>query len=323
MNCRSGFVTILGRPNVGKSTLLNKLIGSKIAIVTPKPQTTRSAVQGVLTLDGEKNPFGVTIPPLSEQAESAESSPPIAQIVFLDTPGILEPRSRLDRRMVEEIRGALAGRDLFLFLADSSQPFGPKDEGTVEWIQSVNVPCFLLLNKIDRIAKHALLPLIEGYRKLHDFAEVIPISALTGENIPLLLDRILARLPEGPLYYPADHLTEQPVRFLAAEMVREKIGRETRQEVPHATAVVVERFEERENLTYIAAEIIVERDGQKAILIGAGGEMLKRIGTLARKDIEKLLGQKVFLELHVKVRERWRDNPRFLDELDWRKMVGE
>lgn len=322
MNCRSGFVTILGRPNVGKSTLLNKLVGSKIAIVTPKPQTTRSAVQGVLTLDGEKNPFGVTIPPPSEQAESAESSPPIAQIVFLDTPGILEPRSRLDRRMVEEIREALGGRDLFLFLVDSSQPFGPKDEGTVEWIRSVNVPCFLLLNKIDRIAKPALLPLIEGYRKLHDFAEVIPISALTGENIPLLLERILARLPEGPLYYPADHLTEQPVRFLAAEMVREKIIRETRQEVPHATAVVVERFEEREALTYIAAEIIVERDGQKAILIGAGGEMLKRIGTMARKDIEELLGRKVFLELHVKVRERWRDNPRFLDELDWRKMVG-
>jgi GTP-binding protein Era len=319
MNSRSGFVTILGRPNVGKSTLLNKLVGSKIAIVTPKPQTTRSAVQGVLTLDAEKNPFGITVPPLPGQAED---TPPIAQIVFLDTPGILEPRSRLDRKMVEEIREALAGRDLLLFLVDASQPFGPKDESTVEWIQSVNVPCFLLLNKIDRIAKHALLPLIEGYRKLHDFAEVIPISALTGENIPLLLERILARLPEGPLYYPPDHLTEQPVRFLAAEMIREKIGLETRQEIPYSTAVVVERFEERENLTYIAAEIYVEREGQKAILIGAGGEMLKRIGTLARKEIEELLGRKVFLELHVKVRERWRDNPRFLEELDWRKMVG-
>ena len=322
MNCRSGFVTILGRPNVGKSTLLNALIGSKIAIVTPRPQTTRSAVQGVLTLDGEKNPFGVTIPALPGQAEGAPSPPPIAQIVFLDTPGILEPRSRLDRKMVEEIRQALADRDLLLFLADASQPFGPKDEGTVEWIRSVNIPCFLLLNKIDRIAKPALLPLIEGYRKLHEFAEVIPISALTGENIPLLLERILACLPEGPLYYPPDHLTEQPVRFLAAEMIREKIGLETRQEVPHATAVVVERFEERENVTYIAAEIIVEREGQKGILIGVGGEMLKRIGTLARKDIEELLGRKVFLELHVKVRERWRDNPRFLEELDWRKMVG-
>ncbi|MGH9786401.1 MAG: GTPase Era [Terriglobia bacterium] len=322
MNCRSGFVTIVGRPNVGKSTLLNSLIGSKIAIVTPKPQTTRSAVQGVLTLDGEKNPFGVTIPGLPGQAEGAPSPPPMAQIVFLDTPGILEPRSRLDRKMVEEIREALAGRDLLLFLVDASQPFGPKDEGTVEWVRSVDIPCFLLLNKIDRIAKPALLPLIEGYRKLHEFAEVIPISALTGENIPLLLERILARLPEGPLYYPPDHLTEQPVRFLAAEMIREKIGLETRQEVPYATAVIVERFEEREGLTYIAAEIIVEREGQKGILIGVGGEMLKRIGTLARKDIEKLLDRKVFLELHVKVRERWRDNPRFLEELDWRKMVG-
>ena len=320
MNCRSGFVTILGRPNVGKSTLLNRLIGSKIAIVTPKPQTTRSAVQGVLTLDGEKNPFGITIPPLPEQAEGAPSPPPIAQIVFLDTPGILEPRSRLDRMMVEEIRGALAGRDLLLFLVDASQPFGPKDESTVEWIRSVGVPCFLLLNKIDRIAKPALLPLIEGYRKLHEFAEVIPISALTGENIPLLLERILARLPAGPLYYPPDHLTEQPVRFLAAEMIREKIGLETRQEVPHATAVVVERFEERENVTYIAAEIIVEREGQKGILIGVGGEMLKRIGTAARLELEELFGSRVFLDLHVRVNAHWREDEGVLSRLGVREI---
>jgi len=322
MNCRSGFVTILGRPNVGKSTLLNTLIGSKIAIVTAKPQTTRSALQGVLTLDGEKNPFGVTIPPSPGETDAAKASSPMAQIVFLDTPGILEPRSRLDEMMVEEIRVALADRDLLLFLVDASQPFGPKDEAALEWIKTAGVPCFLLLNKIDRIAKPSLLPLIDEYQKLHDFAEVIPISALTGENIPLLLERILARLPEGPLYYPADHLTEQPVRFLVAEMIREKIIQATRQEVPHAAAVVVERFEERENVTYIAAEIIVEREGQKGILIGVGGEMLKHIGTLARKDIEEFLGRKVFLELHVKVREKWRDNPRFLAELDWRRMVG-
>jgi len=325
MQCRSGFVTILGRPNVGKSTLLNTLIGSKIAIVTAKPQTTRSAIQGVLTLDGQQNSFGVTIPSSPGQGDATEHSPsssPFAQIVFLDTPGILEPRSRLDEIMVEEIREALAGRDLLLFLVDASQPFGPKDEAALEWIQSAGIPCFLLLNKIDRITKTALLPLIDEYRKLHEFAEVIPISALTRENIPLLLERILALLPEGPLYFPADHLTEQPVRFLVAEMIREKIGIETRQEIPYSSAVVVERFEEKETLTCIAAEIFVERDSQKGILIGAGGQMLKRIGTLARQEIEAFLGQKVFLELYVKVQGKWRDDPRFLSKLDWRKMVG-
>ena len=322
MNCRSGFVTILGRPNVGKSTLLNALVGSKIAIVTDKPQTTRSAIQGVLTLDGEKNPFGVTIPPLPANEESQEPSPPVAQIVFLDTPGIMEPRSGLDELMVEEIREALADRDLLLFLTDASQPFGPKDEKALDWAKDTGIPCFLLPNKIDRIAKTALLPLIDAYRKLHEFAEVIPISALPGENLRLLLERILAYLPEGPLYFPREHITEQPVRFLVGEIIREKIIRETWQEIPYASAVIVERFEEKENLTYIAAEIIVEREGQKGILIGVGGQMLKQIGTLARKEIEEMLGRKVYLELHVKVRERWRENRRILSELDWRKIVG-
>ncbi len=323
MNSRSGFVTILGRPNVGKSTLLNALIGSKISIVTDKPQTTRSAIQGVLTLDGSANPFGVTVPSLSGSNAAAETSPPMAQIVFLDTPGILEPRSGLEEKMVEEIREALGDRDVLLFLTDAAQRFGRKDERALEWVRASGVPCFLLPNKIDRIAKSSLLPLIDSYRKLHDFTEVIPISAMAGENLPLLLERILSLLPEGPLYFPPEHLTEQPVRFLAGEIVREKIGLETRQEVPFSSAVLIARFEEKEALTYIAAEIVVERDGQKGILIGAGGQKLKRIGTLARKEIEELLGRKVFLELHVKVRERWRDNPRFLAELDWRKMVGE
>ena len=322
MKCRSGFVTILGRPNVGKSTLLNALVGTKIAIVTDKPQTTRSAIQGVLTLDGVKNPFGVTIPPLPGNEENPEPSPPVAQIVFLDTPGIMEPRSGLDELMVEEIREALVERDLLLFLVDASQPFGPKDEKALDWAKDAGLPCFLLPNKIDRIAKTALLPLIDEYRKLYEFAEVIPISALTGENLPLLLERILAYLPEGPLYFPPDHITEQPLRFLVGEIIREKIIIETRQEIPYSSAVVVERFEEKENLTYIAAEIFVERDGQKGILIGAGGQMLKQIGTRARKEIEEMLGRKVYLELHVKVREQWREDRRFLSELDWRKMVG-
>lgn len=322
MQCRSGFVTILGRPNVGKSTLLNALVGSKIAIVTNKPQTTRSAIQGVLTLDGTKNPFGVTVPPLAKEEECLEPSAPDAQIVFLDTPGLLEPRSSLDEMMVEEIREALADRDLLLFLVDASQRFGPKDELALEWVKAGRVPCFLLPNKIDRIAKTTLLPLIDEYRKLHEFAEVIPIAALTGENLPLLLERILRYLPEGPFYFPPDHITEQPLRFLAGEIIREKIIRETRQEIPYASAVRVDRFEEKENLTYIAVEIVVERDSQKGILIGVGGQMLKRIGTLARKEIEELLGRKVYLELHVKVREKWREDRRFLSELDWRKMVG-
>ncbi len=323
MDCRSGFVTILGRPNVGKSTLLNALIGSKISIVTEKPQTTRSSIQGVLTLDGRTNPFGVTVPSVPGLDHDADLPPSMAQIVFLDTPGILEPRSGLEEKMVEEIRDALADRDALLFLVDASQPFGRKDETALEWVRASRVPCFLLPNKIDRITKPSLLPLIDSYRKLYDFAEVIPISAMTGENLPLLLECILARLPEGPLYFPPEHLTEQPVRFLAAEIIREKIGIETRQEIPFSSAVLIARWEEKEAVTYIAAEIVVERDGQKGILIGAGGQKLKRIGTLARKEIEDLVGRKVFLELHVKVREKWRDDPRFLAELDWRKMVGE
>jgi len=323
MKCRSGFVTILGRPNVGKSTLLNALVGSKISIVTEKPQTTRSAIQGVLTFDGHANPLGVAVPSVSGADGEPDNSPAMAQIVFLDTPGILEPRSSLEEMMVEEIREALADRDVLLFLVDASQPFGRKDESALEWVRASGLPCFLLPNKIDRIAKRTLLPLIDSYAKLYEFAEVIPISAMTGENLPLLLERILARLPEGPLYFPPDHLTEQPMRFLAAEIIREKVGLETRQEIPFSSAVLVVRYEEKETLTYIAAEIIVEREGQKGILIGVGGQKLKQIGTLARKEIENLVGRKIFLDLHVKVRGKWRDDPRFLAELDWRTMVGE
>ena len=319
--CRSGFVSILGRPNAGKSTLLNALVGSKVAIVTAKPQTTRTAIQGVVTLDRQTAPFGVAPGELPE--EGAEAAAPAAQIVFLDTPGIQQPRSRLDKQMMEEVRDALADRDLLLFLVDAARPFGPPDESALQFVKQAGAPCFLVLNKIDRIAKEALLPLIERCRQLHDFAEVVPISALRRENLPLLLERIVAHLPEGPLYFPPEHITELPLRFMAGEIIREKVILQTRQELPYASAVLVEKFEEKENLIHIAAEIFVEREGQKGIVIGAGGQMLKRIGTLARQEMEVLLEKKVFLELHVKVRERWRDDSGFLKELDWHRMVGE
>ena len=308
MKTRSGFVTILGRPNAGKSTLLNALVGSKIAIVTDKPQTTRTAIQGVVTVENQSRD------PASQDA--------IAQIIFLDTPGILRPKSRLDEQMMQAIRASLADRDLLLLLADASRPFGAADRAGIDLAKEAAVPCFLLLNKIDLVAKETLLPRIDQYRALHDFAEIIPISALKGENLTLLRDKIIATLPAGPLYFPSDYLTELPMRFLAGEIVREKIILLTRQELPHSSAVVVEQFEEKPNLIHIAANIFVEREGQKPIIIGAGGDMLKRVGILARQELEAILGQKVFLELHVKVARRWRDDPRFLRTLDWHRMAG-
>jgi GTP-binding protein Era len=322
MTTRSGFVTILGRPNVGKSTLLNVLVGSKISIVTSKPQTTRSALTGVVTVDRE-HPFAGELLRRSAELGALPASEPIAQIVFLDTPGIHQPQTRLDQQMMEEVRGALAERDLLLFLADATQPFGPRDESSLEWVRRSGAPAFLVLNKIDQIAKPALLPLIERYRGLHDFKEIIPISALTGDNLPLLVERIVAHLPEGPLYFPPDQITEQPMRFLAGEVIREKVIRETRQELPYACAVLVRHYEDKKDLVRITADVFVEREGQKAIVIGEGGQMLKRIGTAARKELESVLEKKVFLELTVRVREQWREDPRFLKELDWRRMVGQ
>ena len=323
MKPRSGFVTILGRANAGKSTLLNALVGSKIAIVTDKPQTTRTAIQGVVTLP-EPKAFragpGTRLPRLANKPAMQETT---AQIIFLDTPGIQRPGSRLDKQMMKEVRAALAGRDLLLLLVDATQRFGAGDRAALDRVRGAGVSCFLLLNKIDRVAKEKLLPLIDRYRKLHDFTEVIPISALKGDNLPLLLDRIVARLPEGPFFFPPDHITEQPIRFLAGEIVREKVIVQTRQELPYASSVIVGTFEDKPKLIHIAAEIFVEREGQKIILIGKGGEMLKRVGTLARQELESILGKKVFLDLHVKVREKWRDDSRFLQALDWRSMAGE
>lgn len=297
-NFRTGFVSLVGRPNSGKSTLLNGLLGTKLAIVASKPQTTRTAIQGVLTLDN-------------------------AQIVFLDTPGIHKSDTLLNRRMMEAVRTAVEDRDLLLFLVDSLAPFGEADQQAVDIVKKRRAPAFLLLNKVDRLEdKSRLLRLIEQYKQLHDFAEYLPISAVTGDGLDTLRNLIVERLPEGPAMFPADYLTDQPERFLCCELLREKILRETREEVPHASAVLIEKWEETPKLTRIAATIYVERQGQKGILIGAGGKALKKIGTEARLDIENFLGHKVFLELFVKVRPNWRQDPAFLNELDWHSMAG-
>lgn len=294
----SGFVSLLGRPNSGKSTLLNALVGMKLAITADKPQTTRTSVEGVLTL-------------------------PQAQIVFMDTPGIHRSDTTFNKRMMESVRASLDGRDLLLFLVDASQPFEERDQHAVDLVKKSETPVFVVLNKVDLLKEKAgLLPLIEKYRELHEFAEFVPVSALTGEGLEELKNLIVARLPEGPAYFPADHLTDQPERFLAAELIREKILHLTRQEVPHAVAVLIDRWSETPRLTRISATIYVEKDGQKAIIIGARGAMLKRIGTEAREEMESLLDRKVFLELFVKVRPGWRENAEFLNTLDWRSMTG-
>ena len=294
---RSGFVAILGRPNAGKSTLLNALVGEKLAIVSEKPQTTRTTIQGVLNLEG-------------------------AQIVFLDTPGIHKSTTLFNRRMMESVRGSLEDRDVLLYLADVTAPFSDEDIQAMSVLRDLSTPTLLLLTKIDRLAdKRLLLPRIEQIKAVREFAEYIPVSAVTGEGLDQLRQAIVARLPEGPAYFPPDYLTDQPERYLAAELIRERILRETRQEVPHSIAVLVDRWEETPRLTKIIATIFVERPGQKAIVIGAGGAMLKKIGTLARQDMERMFSRKIFLELFVKVQKGWRENPEFLNAIDWRSMA--
>ncbi|MSV29778.1 MAG: GTPase Era [Bryobacterales bacterium] len=294
----SGFVSLIGRPNAGKSTLLNALIGTKIAIVADKPQTTRTTVQGVLTEPG-------------------------AQVIFLDTPGIHKADSIMNRRMMHEVRGALDGRDLVLFLADASVHFSEGDRQAVDVLKNVEAPVLLVLNKIDLLGdKSALLPLIDRYRETRSFAACIPVSALRAGGLDILKNEILQRMPEGPQYFPEDQITDQPSRFLAAELIREKIIHITRQEVPHSVAVMIDLWEERKRLTRILATIYVEREGQKAIVIGSKGSALKQVGTLARLEMEKLFGVKIFLEMHVKVQPDWREKTNFLDALDWRTMAG-
>ncbi len=294
----SGFVSILGRPNAGKSTLLNALVGGKIAIVSEKPQTTRTSLQGVLTT-------------------------PEAQVIFLDTPGIHKSASLFDKRMMDLVRGALTARDVLLFLDDCTRPLTEEDEHAVAVLNGVAAPSFLVVNKIDALQdKRLLLPRIEKYKTKHEFEEYFPISALTGQGLEELKRAVIARLPEGPEYFPPDTITDQPERFLAGELIREKILRETRQEVPHAVAVLIDKWEDTPKILRIAATVYVERAGQKAIVIGSKGAVLKKIGTEARQEMETLLGRKVFLEMFVKVQPNWRESPEFLDAIDWRSMTG-
>jgi GTP-binding protein Era len=299
MSFHSGFVSIIGRPNAGKSTLLNALVGEKVAIVTHKPQTTRNRIQGFVNVKGG-------------------SGRPPGQIVFIDTPGVHKPDSPLGRRMMREVHDALEERDLVLLIVDATQKFGAGDEFVLELLRKIESPIFLLLNKIDVVEKPKLLEIIDRYRQMRDFREIIPISAKKKQGLKELIDLTVKILPEGPRYFPQDQITDQPERVMVAEIIRERVLIETAQEVPYAAAVKIERFEAEEKLTRIAAAIYCERQGQKAILIGKGGAMLKKIGTSARQQIERLLGTKVFLELFVKVRENWRNSEAALDELDWR-----
>jgi len=287
---KSGFASIIGRPNSGKSTLLNRLVEEKVSIVTDKPQTTRHVVKGIVTR-------------------------PEGQAVFLDTPGIHKPIHRMNERMMKSVRESMSDVDIILLIVDASAAFGRGDEFVLELLKPVSSKKFLLLNKIDRIEKKNLLPMIDRYSKLADFDEIIPISALKGDNVASLLAVIFKYLPEGPMYYPADQISDQQERTIAAEMIREKLIVLTEEELPHSTAVVIDRFEEEGNLYRIYASIYVERDSQKGIVIGKGGEKLKGVGTAARKEMESSFDKKIFLELHVKVKKNWRDDPETLRSL--------
>ncbi|GAE33403.1 GTP-binding protein Era [Halalkalibacter akibai JCM 9157] len=281
---KSGFVSIIGRPNVGKSTLLNHVIGQKIAIMSDKPQTTRNKIQGVYT--------------------SNES-----QIVFIDTPGIHKPKHKLGDFMMKVAQNTLREVDLVLYVVDATEAFGSGEEFIIEKLKGTKTPIFLVINKIDKIQPDDLLGVIETYRTKLDFKEVVPISALQGNNVPTLMEQITNYLEEGPQYYPSDQVTDHPERFVVSELIREKVLHLTREEIPHSVAVNVEQMKKRENTdtVYIGATIIVERTSQKGIIIGKQGSMLKEVGQRARGDIEALLGSKVFLELWVKVQKDWRN----------------
>lgn len=317
---KSGFVSIIGRPNAGKSTLINALVGEKVAIVTAKPQTTRTRIHGILEVPAVKGKH------------------PAAQIVFVDTPGVHKPGSSLDKRMMQEVHDALETRDAVLLIVDATRRLDLPEPGAAatrresedafvfELLRKLDCPVFLLINKIDLIERSKLLPLIQRLSALHEFAEVIPISARKRDGLDILLTKLIDVLPKGERYFPKDQFTDQPERFLVAELIRERILVETGEEVPYASAVVVERFDEPEigakkPVTHISAVIYCERAGQKAILIGKGGAKLKTIGTDARKEIESLLGTKVFLELHVIVKENWRESRGFVESLDWRRRL--
>lgn len=293
-NFKSGFIAIIGRPNVGKSTFMNQMIGQKIAIMSDKAQTTRNRIQGVLTSDD-------------------------AQLVFIDTPGIHKPKHHLGNFMVKTAEDTLNEVDAVLFMINAKEGYGKGDQYILDRLQKIKRPVFLVINKIDLVHPDDLLPLIDIYKDKYDFEEVIPISALQGDNLTHLLGELKKHIPEGPQYYPEDHLTDHPERFIITELIREKVLELTREEVPHSIAVVLENMEERaSNSVFIQATIVTERQTQKGIVIGKQGTMLKNIGRNARKDIEALLGLKVYLELWVRVRRDWRNKQSQLHEFGFR-----
>ncbi|PEK46214.1 GTPase Era [Bacillus toyonensis] len=292
---KSGFVSIIGRPNVGKSTFLNRIIGQKIAIMSDKPQTTRNKIQGVYTEND-------------------------SQVIFIDTPGIHKPKHKLGDFMVKMAQTTLKEVDIVLFMVNATEGFGRGEEFIIEKLQETKQPVFLVINKIDQVHPERLLELIDQYRKLHEFAEIVPISALDGNNVEALIGAIKKYLPEGPQYYPDNQVTDHPERFIIAELIREKVLHLTREEVPHSVAVVIDAIQKREGgAVYINATIVVERASQKGIIIGKQGKMLKEVGKRARFDIEALLGSKVFLEVWVKVQKDWRNKMSQLRDLGFRE----
>ena len=290
---KAGFVSFIGRPNAGKSTLLNRLVGTKLAIVSDKPQTTRNRILGVRNY-------------------------PDAQVVFLDTPGIHRPLHRMNVRMVDAAVDTIREVDVLCLVVDVTEPPGKGDRFVLDLVKDAKAPVFLVLNKIDLMKKARLLPLMQQYSEMGSFAEIVPVSASTGDNVARLERALLDRLPEGEPLYPADYLTDQPERFFASEIVREKLLQFTRAEIPFSSAVVVDKFEEPERaggLMSLHCTIVVDRESQKPIVIGRGGEMIKRIGTAAREDLERFFDTKVFLDLHVRVKSEWREDERVLNDL--------
>ncbi|MBB4825754.1 GTP-binding protein Era [Sporosarcina luteola] len=292
---KSGFISIIGRPNVGKSTFLNRVVGQKIAIMSDKPQTTRNKVQGVVTME-------------------------TSQIIFIDTPGIHKPKHKLGDFMVKSARNTLKEVDIIMFMVNANEPIGSGDRFIIELLRTTKTPVFLVINKIDLIHPDELLTIITTYTSEYEFAEIVPLSALNGNNVERLMETLENYLPEGPKYYPDDQVTDHPERFIISELIREKVLHLTREEVPHSVAVAIEKIErdEAKGMVNVMATIVVDRDSQKGIVIGKKGALLKEIGTKARHDIEMLLGSKVFLELWVKVQKDWRNKPGQLREFGFR-----
>lgn len=292
---KSGFISIIGRPNVGKSTFINQAIGQKVSIISDKPQTTRNKIQCIYT-DEE------------------------AQMVFIDTPGIHKPKHRLGDHLVRLAKSTLNEVEAILFMIDASERYGKGDQFIIDLLKTVDSPVFLIINKVDLIHPDDLFAIIDSYKEKLDFTEIIPISALNGNNVQYLMDELKGHLPEGPKYYDEEMVTDHPERFIMSELIREKVLHLTREEVPHSIAVVIEDIKERESKAmYVQAVIIAERNSQKGILIGKQGAMLKQIGQEARKDIENLLGTKVFLDLWIKVQKDWRNKQRYLDQFGYNK----